>query len=77
MVAVRRGATTGFVILDPAYFKPDYRITIPTDAVLEIQKNDDDELSVATILTIPSDDPTAVTANPTWPVGFESSHQTL
>ncbi len=52
-----------FVILDPAYFKPDYQITIATDALIEIQKKDDDELSVVTILTIPSDDPTAVTAN--------------
>lgn len=52
-----------FVILDPAYFKPDYQITIAPDALIEIQKKDDDELSVVTILTIPSDDPTAVTAN--------------
>jgi len=33
------------------------------DALIEIQKQDSDELSVVTILTIPSDDPTAVTAN--------------
>ena len=52
-----------FVILDPAYFHPDYHITITTDALIEIQKQDDDELSVVTILTIPSDDPSAVTAN--------------
>ena len=52
-----------FVILDPALFKPDYQVTIPTDALMEIQKQGDDELSVVTILTIPSDDPTAVTAN--------------
>ncbi len=52
-----------FVILDPALFKPDYHITITADALIEIQKLEDDELSVVTILTIPSDDPTAVTAN--------------
>lgn len=52
-----------FVILDPAYFKPDYHITIGTDALIEIQKQEDDALSVVTILTIPSEDPTAVTAN--------------
>lgn len=52
-----------FVILDPALFKPDYHITMTSDALMEIQKRDDDELSVVTILTIPSDDPTAVTAN--------------
>lgn len=52
-----------FVILDPAFLKPDYQIEISLDAVIEIQKQDSDELSVVTILTIPSDDPTAVTAN--------------
>ncbi len=52
-----------FVILDPTFYKPDYQIEIPLDALIEIQKQDSDELSIVTILTIPSDDPTAVTAN--------------
>ena len=52
-----------FVILDPALFKPDYQVTITTDALIEIQKQESDEVSIVTILTIPSDDPTAVTAN--------------
>ena len=52
-----------FVILDPALFKPDYQVTITTDALIEIQKQESDEISIVTILTIPSDDPTAVTAN--------------
>ncbi len=52
-----------FVILDPAFFKPDYDIAITSDALIEIQKQDGDELSVVAILTIPSDDPSAVTAN--------------
>lgn len=52
-----------FVILDPDFFKPDYQIEVSLDALIEIQKQDSDELSVVTILTIPSDDPTAVTAN--------------
>lgn len=52
-----------FVILDPAFFKPDYDIEITSDALIEIQKQDGDELSVVAILTIPSDDPSAVTAN--------------
>jgi flagellar assembly factor FliW len=52
-----------FVVLDPAYFKADYQIHIPFDALSEIQKQDSDELSVVTILTIPSHDPSAVTAN--------------
>lgn len=52
-----------FVVLDPAFFKMDYQIKIPLDALIEIQKQDSDELSVVTILTIPSHDPSAVTAN--------------
>lgn len=52
-----------FVILDPSFFKPDYEIAITSDALIEIQKQDGDELSVVAILTIPSDDPSAVTAN--------------
>ena len=52
-----------FVVLDPAFFKMDYQIQIPLDALIEIQKQDSDELSVVTILTIPSHDPSAVTAN--------------
>ncbi len=52
-----------FVVLDPAFFKPDYQIQIPLDALIEIQKQDSDELSVVTVLTIPSHDPSAVTAN--------------
>ncbi len=52
-----------FVVLDPALFKPDYQIQIPLDGLIEIQKQDSDELSVVTVLTIPSHDPGAVTAN--------------
>ena len=52
-----------FVVLDPVFFKPDYQIQIPLDALIEIQKQDSDEVSVVAILTIPSHDPSAVTAN--------------
>jgi flagellar assembly factor FliW len=52
-----------FVVLDPVCFKTDYQIVIPLDALIEIHKQDSDELSVVTILTIPSEDPSAVTAN--------------
>ncbi len=55
--------TLAFVVLDPAFFKSDYQIQIPLDALIEIQKQDSDELSVVTILTIPSHDPGAITAN--------------
>lgn len=50
-------------MLDPAFFKPDYEIHIPTEALIEIQRQGEDELSVVTILTIPSHDPQSVTAN--------------
>ncbi len=52
-----------FVVLDPAFFKSDYQIQVPLDAMIEIKKQDSDELSVVTILTIPSHDPSTVTAN--------------
>ena len=52
-----------FVVLDPVFFKPDFQIQIPLDALIEIQKQDRDEVSVVAILTIPSHDPSAVTAN--------------
>ena len=52
-----------FVVLDPVFFKPDYHIQIPLDALIEIHKEDGDELSVVTVLTIPSHDPSAVPAN--------------
>ena len=57
-----------FVVLDPAFFKPDYQIQVPLDALIEIQKLDSDELSVVTILTMPSHDPSAVTANLSGPL---------
>ncbi|MEQ1792843.1 MAG: flagellar assembly protein FliW [Nitrospira sp.] len=52
-----------FVILDPAYFHPDYNVQIPNEALLEVQGSDSDELIVSVLLTIPSDDPTGITAN--------------
>lgn len=52
-----------FVILDPAYFHPEYDVQAPTEALAEVQGRDDDELIVSVLLTIPSDDPTGITAN--------------
>ena len=52
-----------FVIIDPALFNPNYQVTIVPEARLEVDGNETDELSLVVILTIPSDDPTAVTAN--------------
>jgi flagellar assembly factor FliW len=56
-------ADLAFVIIDPVLFKADYRIQPGSDALAEIQATQDDDLIVAVILTIPSDDPTGITAN--------------
>ena len=52
-----------FVILDPVYFHPDYDVQVPHEALLEVDGNDNEELIVSVLLTIPSNDPTGITAN--------------
>ena len=52
-----------FVILDPIAFHPDYHIAVPADALTEIKAQMGEELVIAVILTIPSDDPGRITAN--------------
>ncbi len=52
-----------FVILDPASFYPDYDVQVPHEALLEVDGKDDDELILSVLLTIPSNDPTGITAN--------------
>lgn len=52
-----------FVIMDPALFKPDYHLSAPLDALNEIRCSDPEDLDVVVILTIPSEDPSAITAN--------------
>lgn len=52
-----------FVILDPASFHPQYDVQVPNEALLEVQGKDEDELIVSVLLTIPSNDPTGITAN--------------
>ncbi len=56
-------ASLAFVVIDPVLFNPLYRVTISPEARLEVEGNETDELSFAVILTIPSDDPAAMTAN--------------
>ncbi len=56
-------ASLAFVVIDPAMFNPNYQVTISPEARVEVEGNVTDELSLAVILTIPSDDPTAMTAN--------------
>jgi flagellar assembly factor FliW len=52
-----------FVVLDPATFHPDYHIDVPDDAVAEIRGGAGEDLALVVILTIPSDDPSRITAN--------------
>jgi flagellar assembly factor FliW len=52
-----------FVVLDPVLFKPDYQVALGEDALAELESREGDDLSVVIILTIPSEDPTRVTAN--------------
>ena len=56
-------ASLAFVVIDPALFNPHYQVTISPEARLEVGGNETDQLSLAVILTIPSDDPAAMTAN--------------
>jgi flagellar assembly factor FliW len=56
-------ASLAFVVIDPSLFNQDYQVTISPEARFEVEGNETDELSLAVILTIPSDDPTAMTAN--------------
>jgi flagellar assembly factor FliW len=56
-------ASLAFVVIDPALFNPNYRVAISSEARVEVEGSETDEMSLAVILTIPSDDPSAVTAN--------------
>ena len=56
-------ASLAFVVIDPALFNQNFQVTISPEARFEVEGNETDELSLVVILTIPSDDPTAITAN--------------
>ena len=56
-------ASLAFVVIDPALFNQNYQVTISPEARFEVEGNETDELSLVVILTIPSDDPSAMTAN--------------
>ena len=56
-------ASLAFVVIDPALFNRNYQVTISEEARCEVEGNETDELSLVVILTIPSADPSAVTAN--------------
>jgi flagellar assembly factor FliW len=56
-------ASLAFVVVDPALFNANYQVTISQEARVEVEGSETDELTLAVILTIPSDDPSAATAN--------------
>jgi len=56
-------ASLAFVIIDPALFNQHYQVIISPEARVEVEGSETDELSLVVILTIPSDDPSAMTAN--------------
>ncbi len=57
-----------FVVIDPALFHADYRVEYPREALAEVDAVGSDELALAVILTIPSEDPGRITANLRGPV---------
>ncbi|MER3425050.1 MAG: flagellar assembly protein FliW [Nitrospiraceae bacterium] len=57
-----------FVVMDPALFKSDYRVAIDQEAIAELGHSEKSELILFVILTIPSGDPTLMTANLRGPV---------
>ncbi|HJT18932.1 MAG TPA: flagellar assembly protein FliW [Nitrospira sp.] len=52
-----------FVIMDPAQFTNEYSVQLTPEALAEVKASETDALSFAVILTVPSEDPAAVTAN--------------
>jgi flagellar assembly factor FliW len=57
-----------FVVIDPALFHASYHVDISSDALNEVKGVEQDELILSVLLTIPSDDPTGITANLRGPV---------
>lgn len=52
-----------FVILDPALFKDDYAVELSAEVLAEVKGLESDGLTLAVLLTIPSEDPGRITAN--------------
>lgn len=57
-----------FVVIDPVYFKSDYRVTIALDEISELGQVDETGLLMFVILTVPVADPEHMTANLRGPV---------
>jgi flagellar assembly factor FliW len=65
-----------FVIMDPVWFKPDYRVTIAVDEISELGRVNEGDLVMFVILTIPADDPGSMTANLRGPVVVNAATRT-
>lgn len=57
-----------FIVMDPLLVKPDYRIVLPPREVAELGEGASGDFSVYAILTVPSPDPSRVTANLRGPI---------
>lgn len=56
-------ASLAFVILDPSVFYANYQVEISAEVLTEVKGTAADALTLAVILTIPSEDAAGVTAN--------------
>ena len=57
-----------FVIVDPMLFKPDYRAEVAHEDIPELAVQDESDLDMFVLLTIPPADPGGVTANLRGPI---------
>lgn len=69
-------AELAFVIMDPAWFKPDYHVTIAIDEISELGRANEGDLVMFVLLTIPADDPSSMTANLRGPVVVNAGTRT-
>lgn len=56
-------SSLAFVVLDPVLFHANYRVEIPDEVLVEVKGTAAEALTLAVILTIPSEDPGRITAN--------------
>ncbi|MBE0618649.1 MAG: flagellar assembly protein FliW [Proteobacteria bacterium] len=63
-----------FLIADPRYFFPDYRVELKAAALADLQIAEDTQAAVAVVLNVPGD-PTQATANLLAPVVFNTERK--
>ncbi|PJZ70000.1 flagellar assembly protein FliW [Leptospira perolatii] len=57
-----------FVVIPPSLFKKEYKPLIPTDELSQLGIEDSSQALILVIVTIPNDDPAAMTANLQGPI---------